>query len=469
MTRDIVRDIVIPEDHARPEAVVLCKPELDKIVCSGEVEGLDRIAEAKKNLDKLEEQLAQSELRKRELRKFDTYKDLGPRLQELEHAAKHKANALLQKAKEVRQEDEDDIKLCNKLLLETKCQAIRDAQILERKQIEKELEEEEKRLNAIMEQERRRKLAREEEDKLREMKKRQEYVYSLNEQVKRNVLEREMEAEKQLEESMIMKEAAKKAEIEQVRQEEARRMRQEMVRMDINKLNDQILTIAEEEKEKSKLADLKIQELMRKKAEEERENEERIKEEKRQREIELARMRAAQQKSSDDQERRDAERAKRIQEQCEKQWMQKERQAALDKIAALAKLKEERRLQIEEKQRQQAEEREKELKEVARLQLMEEAMRKRELEEQEQRRLERDEYKAQLLKQINEKEKEKINERKKFFEEGLTNRVAALDYDQSLRMIMKRKVAEIKTHNIPEKYVFEVEKKLQTKTSTGYD
>lgn len=55
---------------------------------------------------------------------------------QLEVEAEAKANFLTNRAKEIRQEDEDDIKLCNKLILGTKCQAIRDAQVAEKKTIE---------------------------------------------------------------------------------------------------------------------------------------------------------------------------------------------------------------------------------------------------------------------------------------------------------------------------------------------
>jgi len=47
------------------------------------------------------------------------------------------------------------VKTANRLIMSTKCHAIRDAQIIEKKQIMKELEEEECRLDRMMEDERR--------------------------------------------------------------------------------------------------------------------------------------------------------------------------------------------------------------------------------------------------------------------------------------------------------------------------
>lgn len=47
------------------------------------------------------------------------------------------------------------MKTANRLIMSTKCHAIRDAQIVEKKQIIKELENEERRLDRMMEDERR--------------------------------------------------------------------------------------------------------------------------------------------------------------------------------------------------------------------------------------------------------------------------------------------------------------------------
>ncbi|CAH1401074.1 unnamed protein product [Nezara viridula] len=470
VTRDHVRDVIIPEKENTARNLILCKSELDKLEAIQETEGQDKSEELRKQREQYELDAAESDNRKRELQKhYVSYREMDPVLSKLEYVAKLKANLLLQKAKAVRQEDDDDIKLCNKLLLGTKCQAIRDAQIMERKQIQEELEQEEKRLEEMMEHERLKKLAREKEEFLLRQKKREEYIYSLDEQVKRNLLEREMEAEKQLEEAMILNEAVIQSKIDYLKQEEEKKMRKDKIRKEIHKMNEQVLNLLDEEKEKAKLADLKIQELMKKKAAEEQKREEELLREKKEREKELAKMRKAQQSHSDDIEKREADRAKRIQEQYEEQWRKKERKEYEDKVKANEKLKEDRRLQIEEKQRAQAREREREMEEVARLQMMEEAIRQKEKEQEEERRRAKEEYKAQLLKQMNEREKERIVKRKEIFEDGIVEEMDFKINQQSLKDNMKRKVNEIRTHKIPEQYIKDVEKKLRTKTNSGYD
>ena len=68
--------------------------------------------------------------------------------------AKERSQYLLEKAQEQIEEEEDEIKKLNELILNAKCHAIRDAQLVEKVEIKKELLEEEKRLDEMMENDR---------------------------------------------------------------------------------------------------------------------------------------------------------------------------------------------------------------------------------------------------------------------------------------------------------------------------
>ena len=59
-------------------------------------------------------------------------------------------------------------------------------------------------------------------------------------------------------EAMILNEAVMQSRIDHLRYEEEKKIQKEKTRREINKMNDQILNILEEEKEKAKLADLKV-------------------------------------------------------------------------------------------------------------------------------------------------------------------------------------------------------------------
>jgi hypothetical protein len=58
---------------------------------------------------------------------------------------------LLSRAKQAMEEEHDDVKHINQMILYAKCVTVRDAQILEKKKIEDDLLEEDRRLDAISE------------------------------------------------------------------------------------------------------------------------------------------------------------------------------------------------------------------------------------------------------------------------------------------------------------------------------
>merc|ERR1719182_501729 len=64
------------------------------------------------------------------------------------------ANGVLEKAKQMLDEDMDDVKHMNQMMLYSKVVTIRDAQIMEKRCIQAEKEEEERQLDMMMEIER---------------------------------------------------------------------------------------------------------------------------------------------------------------------------------------------------------------------------------------------------------------------------------------------------------------------------
>jgi len=85
------------------------------------------------------------------------------KLSDLEEVAKERAQNLLQRANTLRMQQEEELKDMSKIILNAKCHAIRDAQILEKQLIQRELDAEEKRLDQMMEVERQRSIQRQEE------------------------------------------------------------------------------------------------------------------------------------------------------------------------------------------------------------------------------------------------------------------------------------------------------------------
>ena len=76
--------------------------------------------------------VAESMARKEAFRKMDLQKlrERGTRLDEVESEARRRTMHLLERAYNLKLEQEEEIQKCNRLILETKCRAIRDAQVI---------------------------------------------------------------------------------------------------------------------------------------------------------------------------------------------------------------------------------------------------------------------------------------------------------------------------------------------------
>lgn len=149
---------------------------------------------AQRAAEEMRQQIFQADLNRKE----------NKALTELELEAQDRAQCLVERASSLRMEQEEELRLLNKvgsttrftthdavfvlylyddyqyvcvcvlspqLILDAQCQATRDAQIQEKKQIQEELAEEEKRLDAMMEAERHK--AMETEKQIDELRKQQ--------------------------------------------------------------------------------------------------------------------------------------------------------------------------------------------------------------------------------------------------------------------------------------------------------
>lgn len=88
------------------------------------------LIEAEREKERL---LAESFARKEEIRQMDMRKlrdrDKITKVNELETEARARTMHLLERANNLKLEREEEIQLCNRLILETKCRAIRDVQV----------------------------------------------------------------------------------------------------------------------------------------------------------------------------------------------------------------------------------------------------------------------------------------------------------------------------------------------------
>ncbi|KAI8811517.1 tumor suppressor, Mitostatin-domain-containing protein [Cladochytrium replicatum] len=298
----------------------------------------------------------EAQKRKTIMEEWDHKRAANSKLSELDQEAKDKSNYLLAKAQMQLEEQEDEVKHLNELMLYAKCVAIRDAQVEEKKLIRQEKRSEEARLDAMMEVER-----------VNEVKKLEEHAgeafypervnlllpvlrkgaAKIREQIEERREASLLEQERRDQETKGILKAIKNMQEQDVAEKLVKLQSQKKLMLEVAKANQD----STERKRQQKLAeeeeDRKVLQYLLDREAREIENDKLLAAKKAEREKELARLRAAQQKISDKQAQQDALRAQRAFEAYERDWRRKEkeqaeRQAAQEKELRAQRLEQQR-------------------------------------------------------------------------------------------------------------------------------
>merc|ERR1719352_1347216 len=221
-------------------------------------------------------------------------------------------------------EEMDDVKHMNQMMLYSKIVTIRDAQIQEKRYVQQEKEEEERQAQRMKEIERLKALKMYEEREKKRVTDQRRGAQVIIEQIKDRQAQRMKEEEhRDQERSFVLKqiEALKEEEVEQSK---AKRFAAKRLMDEVNEANSAATKIKEERLLAERLEDQKILEYQRAKEQREREREaelERLAEEK---EAETMKLREQQEKMQDKAAEMDALRAKRAMEAAEREAREKE-------------------------------------------------------------------------------------------------------------------------------------------------
>jgi len=148
ITKDLIRNLVVPQEDPSGQTLLIDYYDYNRIIQAARVLTDAEKAAREEELKRWkEEQINNVQERKNYMKMKDLQRRQNEPLNDLEEEERAKRDELKQMAFEKLQEQEDEIKKLNELILNAKCHAIRDAQILERDQIKKEMESEEKRLD----------------------------------------------------------------------------------------------------------------------------------------------------------------------------------------------------------------------------------------------------------------------------------------------------------------------------------
>lgn len=461
ITKDLIRNLVVPTEDPSGESLVIDQYDYYRLRDAARVLTPEEKAAREDELRKWKEEQINDVLeRKNYMKMKDLQRVKNESLNELEEEERLKREELKQMALEKLQEQEDEIKKLNELILNAKCHAIRDAQILERDQIKREMEVEEKRLDKMMELDRVNAIHVDEEIEAKRKQERLLGAMKVMEQIQENEQERLLELERKDQENRLMQKYLDKLCEEEADKLDKRHAEQLQLREDLHKCNADIIKRKELSKEQEMMLEKKVLQYQKDKAEREAAFEREQERQRIEKEREVARLRALQERARDEQAERDALRAKRAQEQAEREWRKKEAEEARQKAETEAMLKAARAQQMEQKEHFLAVQAQRERGDFERVLQAQQELIEKDKREEDVRLKKRAAYADEVRAQIREKEQLRISERNAFFEEGVKLDEEARRRRAELEAIKKKKLDELRAAGIHERYLAQIERKI---------
>jgi len=462
ITKDMIRKLRIPRDDPSGQTLIVSDGHFGRIrnaarvLTKKEREALqDQMKEDKKDL-----QDAAME-RKDFMQQMELKRKQNEKLSDLEQEAKEKSQYLLQKAQEQMEEQEDEIKKLNETILNAKCHAIRDAQLIEKTEIKKEILEEDKRLDEMMENDRIYALREYEERDNAKRLERLKGAQVLHQQIEENEQHNLLEQEKKDQETKAMLQYLEKLKKEDMDALVKKKNYQKAVMEDVARSNQEIQEIKEQQKSREALEESKVMEYLKEKAIREEAFEKEKEKLSFEREKEIARLRAQQERAKDKQAEKNALRAKRNQEEAEREWRRKEREDAMKKAQMEKSLRDARQEQVANKGHFLAVQAARDRAEFERVLNAQQEQVYKDEEAEIEFQNKRTSYAEDVRTQIKSKEKERVQARQAFFEEGIKLDQEAKERRMKLDEIKRRKLKELKEVGVSEKYVNEVARRIE--------
>ncbi|XP_044528645.1 cilia- and flagella-associated protein 45 [Gracilinanus agilis] len=466
ITRDMIRDLVIPSEDPSGESLIISPEEFERIKFASRVltkEERDAIEEAYKK--EKTDILTAVTLRKQVMQQKEMVRRKNRKLSDLEEDAKEREHNLLEKANAMRMEQDVEIKDMSQIIRNARCHAIRDAQILEKRLIQKELDTEDKRLDQMMEIERQKSIQRQEEIDNKRKEERIRGRRHIIHQIEKNQEERSLQAEVREQEIQQMLQYMEQLQEEDIKNMEQRHQDKIKMQAEIKRINDENQRRKEELLAQEKLADQLVMEFTKKKMAREAEYEaeqERIRKEK---EKETARLRAMQEKAQDYQAEQHALRARRNQEAAEREWRLKEKEDAQKKVETNNQLKQSRMEQVAYKEHTMAVQVQRDRDEFERILRAQRQQIEKERLEEEKKGKENLQHANELRRQVRENQQKQVQERIATFEEGRRLKEEAQKRHERINEIKKKKIEELRATGLPEKYCIEAERKGNIQSS----
>ena len=405
---------------------------------------------------------ARAKERKEKMVELEAQRKLMVPPSEIEQQQSAEKAAMLSAADRQIAEELDDVKKMNQMMLYSKVVTIRDAQLNEKKTIQKERLEEERRLDTIMEVERLKalKMYEERESRRKEDQKNgaQVIINQMRERERERV--RQLELQDQEREAMLRQNhQMKEDEIKQVvqKKESGKKLLEQVAAS-----NAEQIELKKKEKDKEIEEEQRIAMYLREK---EMRDQKRMQEEeavKAERERETARLRAMQEKMKDKQAELDALRAKRAAEEAERQWRKQQQLAAEREATILKSLDHAREAQKLEKERRLIEQAQQEKEEFDRILRVQREAEEVEHHGKTKKLMAAHEHMEELQAQILMNAEVRKKNRMDFLDEGVQQRARMEAGRLKLEGIKSEKLKSLQGAGVPAKYTVDLANKKFT-------
>jgi len=448
--------------HADPDTAILTRKDVEffRGLARGETAEVTRKADEKSSRESRAEA---ARIRKERMLAMDEERrakgaGVGGK-SETDIAKEHKHEADMSLARQKLDEGIDEVKFMNQVMLYSQCVTVRDAQVLEKKAISMERAEEERKVDMMMELERLKALRMYEEREQKRIEDRKKGAAVIRAQIEEREQERlrKIELKQQEQEAMIshIEKMKQDDRLETIKKKDAAKRLME----DVALANAEQIRLKNRQREMEQEEERQIAAYLRDRDAREQavaDEQRRIKAEK---ELEIARLRAKQEKAQDKKAALDELRAKRAQEEYDRNHRTQEQEAARRAATINADLEHARRAQMAEKEELLAEQAQLEKDEFERIiavhKMTEAAERAKQQQEQALRRKNAD----ALAKQIAEVEENRKKSRRDFLEEGNKLKAEKREREAAIDAIRARKLAELEKLQVPKQYRAELLKK----------
>jgi len=447
-------------DLASPNSITIGQSELQRIKNSTSVVTKEDLIQHRKMLEEQNERkLAAAKAKKQRMLEIEAEKKKSIPPSELEMEATMKNETLKGRAKELLNEEKDEVKHMNQMMLYAKVVTIRDRQLDEKQRLRNEFKNEEKRKDLMMEIDRLQKIKYYDEAERRLKDEQKKAAMETIVQIKERELERMKEQEEREREGQEMLKYIKQIQKEESEATLAKRHQQKQILDQIFESNQKAIArkhelVLQEREEEEKIVRYNVE-----KAQKDAEYQAELKRIKDEKEREIQRLRELQEKAFDRQAEIDAIRAKRASELADRQAREKERREAEIRSKLNHELLETRMFQSLEKERRLQEQARNDRDEFQKIIQNQKIERELEIRNEREKAHQMKDHVDQLKKQIAINEEKKKQEKRELLEEGKKIKDNLSHEKILLEAIKTQKLSELNSLGVASKYSSELARK----------